>query len=69
MAIQEYWLGSRGPFLFDDADTYPDGTTFQGARFSQMRIDNEPTEDDQVAKKTTVDTQAEIDQRYSLMLS
>lgn len=69
MATQEYWLGSRGPFLFDDADTYPDGETLQGARYSQVRIDNEPSGDNQAARKSTVDTQAELDQRYSLMLS
>ena len=25
MAQQEFWLGSMGPFLYDDGDTYPDG--------------------------------------------
>ena len=30
MATKEVYIGSVGPFLFDDADTYPDGETHKG---------------------------------------
>lgn len=69
MATKEYWLGSKGPFLYDDGDSYPDGETFQGIRVAQARIDEAPTSDNEVARQTEVDSQAELDQRYSLMVS
>lgn len=69
MAEKQVWIGSSGPFLFDDQDQYEDGETLQGFRGPQMLIENEPTSDKQVARQQTVTSQAEIDQRYSLMLS
>jgi len=32
MAVKKYYIGSRGPFLFDDADQYPDGSQQKGVR-------------------------------------
>jgi hypothetical protein len=32
MAEKRVWLGSSGPFLYDDTDTYEDGETYKGLR-------------------------------------
>lgn len=32
MAEKSVWIGSRGPFPYDDNDSYDDGTPFKGVR-------------------------------------
>lgn len=32
MAIKQVWIGSRGPFPYDDSDNYDDGVGYKGVR-------------------------------------
>jgi len=47
---QEVWVGSSGPHLYDDEDTYPDGEYFRGVRAEQMWVENAPTDDHEVVR-------------------
>lgn len=40
MARRKYWLGSQGPFFYDDEKTFVDGTP-QGIRFEEVPTVNE----------------------------
>ncbi len=55
MAVREVWFGSFGPFLYDDTDTYPDGTAKQGVYAETMKVTTAPTSADDVARKDDVD--------------
>ena len=50
MSEQEVWVGSSGPHLYDDEDTYPDGEYFRGVRAEQMWVENAPTDDHEVVR-------------------
>lgn len=50
MAVREVWLGSIGPFLYDDADTYPDSSTLTGLRAESIKINEAPTDPDHAVR-------------------
>ena len=50
MAEQEVWVGSTGPSLYDDTDTYTDGEYLRGARADQMWLDSAPVDDHEVVR-------------------
>jgi hypothetical protein len=60
MAEKEGWLGSVGPFLYEDTDTdvYSDAAPLEGFRVAQGYIEDAPTETYHVAHKSYVDTYA-----------
>lgn len=39
MALKECWVGSIGPFLFDDASKYPDGEDMVGFRADAILVE------------------------------
>lgn len=46
MAEREVYIGSVGPFLYDDTETYGDGEYQEGLRTGGcIRVEGEPTED------------------------
>lgn len=56
MAVKEFYVGSVGPLLYDDTKLYPDAAPFEGARFSQIYIEDEPLEDYHVARLIDIPT-------------
>lgn len=50
MSEQESWVGSTGPYLSDDTDTYPDGEYLRSFRGSQIWLDDAPTHDNEVVR-------------------
>lgn len=52
MAIKEVWLGTTGPFEYDNSDTdvYPDGKAVRGVRADQLYVDSAPTDPNEVAR-------------------
>ena len=57
MARQEYWIGSHGPFIYDDVDVYGDGITPHTAlRGAKGHISEDPTDDEDIVNKKYVDT-------------
>jgi hypothetical protein len=56
MAIKEVWLGSVGPFLYDDADVYDDGESVIGVRAEQITVENAPSNNTEVLRKIDIDT-------------
>lgn len=50
MAERDLYVGSVGPLIVDDADTYDDGKPFGGIRAHQLIIDDVPTDDKHVAR-------------------
>ncbi len=45
MAIIKYWMGSHGPFFYDDADTYPDAEPVVALRTEgRLRVDEAPVD-------------------------
>ena len=50
MALKEYWVGSVGPLLYEDTDTYEDGTLQHGIRTNKILLDEEPVEDNQAVR-------------------
>lgn len=69
MAEQQYFIGSRGPFLFDDQDEYPDTEKLRGARFTQVLLDDAPTEDHESARHQDVKEKLAISQAYTWFMS
>lgn len=58
MAIKEFWVGSVGPFLYDDGETYPDSMDRVAFRGAQVYLDEAPIEDMHVMRKE--DTEAYV---------
>ena len=56
MALKEVWIGSVGPFLYEDTDTYEDGEDLRGLRVEQMFMDNAPASDNEVLRRADIDT-------------
>jgi len=56
MAFKEVWIGSVGPFLYEDTDTYEDGEDLRGIRVDQMLMDNAPFSDNEVLRKADIYT-------------
>jgi len=53
MAEKEVWIGSTGPFIFDDTETYEEdgsGETYRGIRTNKIYLDDTPTEDGEVIR-------------------
>jgi len=56
MAIKRVWLGSVGPFLYDDAGTYEDGVLNRALRTEgQLQIDSEPIVDKNALRLMDID--------------
>lgn len=57
MAIRRYWIGSTGPFLYEDTGTYGyDGELFRAFRTDgQMVVDAEPAVDHNVLRLSDID--------------
>lgn len=57
MAIRRYWIGSTGPFLYEDTGTYGyDGGLFRAFRTDgQMVVDAEPAVDHNVLRLSDID--------------
>lgn len=57
MAIRRYWIGSTGPFLYEDTGTYGyDGKLFRAFRTDgQMVVDAEPAVDHNVLRLSDID--------------
>lgn len=58
MAVQEFYIGSVGPLLYDDTETYSDTVGRMAFRGPQIYLDDAPTEDAQVMRKE--DTEAYV---------
>lgn len=58
MAEREFYIGSFGPFFYDDTDTYGDGTPFQGIYAPTGKITATPVDDDDIPNKVYVDDAA-----------
>lgn len=57
MATKRYWVGSTGPFLYDDAHFYADSVLLRAFRTEgQIEIDEEPTEDTHGVRLIDVDS-------------
>jgi len=50
MALQEFWIGSVGPLLYYDTDTYPDAVTLRAFRGEQIYLENAPANDEEVVR-------------------
>ena len=50
MAEQEVYLGSSGPNLYEDDETYPDGVYFRALRGDQIYIETAPSDDNEVVR-------------------
>lgn len=50
MAEQEVWVGSNGPQIYEDDDTYDDGIYFRGIRGDQIYLNSAPTDDHEVVR-------------------
>jgi len=51
MAEKEVYMGSAGPFLFEDDDTYEDGKSFRGVRSNQVFLDDAPSADEEAFRQ------------------
>lgn len=51
MAKQQFYVGSVGPLLYDDTETYPDAEPRVAFRGPQILLDDAPTEDAHVMRK------------------
>lgn len=51
MATQEYYVGSVGPLLYDDTETYSDAVGRVAFRGAQIYLDGAPTEDEHALRK------------------
>lgn len=61
MAEKQIWIGSVGPFLYDDTDVYPDDPllNLKGVRVDgPIKVDTPPAADEEVMRK--VDTDARM---------
>lgn len=56
MATQEFYLGSVGPLLYDDTETYSDAVGRVAIRGAQVYLDDAPTEDAHVMRKEDTET-------------
>lgn len=59
MAEKEVWIGSAGPFLYEDTDAYPDSSLFSGVKAARILVDAAPTSLKEAANKEYVDATAE----------
>ena len=50
MAEQEVYLGSGGPYLYEDDETYDDGIYFRALRGDQLYIESAPVDDHEVVR-------------------
>lgn len=51
MAVQEFYVGSVGPLLYDDTETYSDAVGRVAFRGAQIYLDDAPTEDEHALRK------------------
>jgi hypothetical protein len=50
MALKEFWAGSQGPYLYDDATTYPDLVSREAFRGPQGYVEDPPTDPNHVVR-------------------
>jgi len=52
MARRRVWVGSNGPFLFDDVETYADGVAMRGIRSEgPLRVEGNPAAGNEVGNR------------------
>ena len=61
MALKEYWMGSVGPLLYDDEDTYEDGETLRGMRVKQIFLDDAPSTVGEALRQTATMTEDDLE--------
>jgi hypothetical protein len=54
MALQEFFVGSVGPLMYEDTDTYSDLELMKAFRGPQIHLDNPPTVDNEVVRLVDV---------------
>jgi len=55
MAEKKVYIGSVGPFLFEDVDSYDDGKTLRGLRTNQIYLEDAATGDNEIVRKFELD--------------
>src|SRR3990172_2029911 len=61
MTARKYWIGSKGPYLFDDANTFADGRTHG------LAVDKTPVENEDVIRKIDLAAYAPADAAYLVL--
>jgi len=55
MADKYYWIGSHGPFIYDDTSVYPDGKPHAAIHGEVGHTTEVPVDDSDIANKKYVD--------------
>lgn len=70
MAQRKYWVGSTGPFLYDDTGQYADAVTYRGFRTSgTVKVESVPVDDEDVTRLVDMNTSINAAKVASLIIS
>jgi hypothetical protein len=66
MAEKYYWIGSVGPYIYDDTNLYPDGTPHVVVHGEVGHVTEDPLEDIDIANKKYVDDKVKKSEGYKV---
>jgi hypothetical protein len=66
---REYYIGSFGPFIYEDTETYPDGTSLVGYRGPTAKFDDPPVDPEDGVRLTDLTSTIALAQEEAVILS